>query len=208
MNRLSILAILLTLFVTNVFAQRPPTLTDDDIETTRSAKPKSEEKPKPNSAAPAPGTIANWGEVAPTGGGFKVAMPGRPTTNTQAQEFLLFGKIEHHVIQVGEGKSFYQVTYFRLPESEKIDTSTASFRQAFFSGLAQGLVKSLQGELLTETTITHEGSEGREMQIKTEYGIVWSRMFLMNGMVYSLSVLSASQERENQNRFFGSFTIQ
>lgn len=205
MKRTTIFAALLALFVTSGLAQRPPTLTDDDIVSPKTTKPK-EESAKPNAPAGSiPVASGNWVEVAPDGGGFKITMPGRPTTNTQTQELPVLGKVDHHMLQVADGSSVYQLTYFHLPKSEMVDTNSATFRAAFLTSLAQGLAKGVQGELVSETAISQDGTEGREVQVKIQAGVVWSRLFLINGTMYSLSVLSNGKEGDGKTRFFNSF---
>lgn len=203
MKRIAILAALLTLFVTSGFAQRPPTLTDDDIVSPKTTKPK-EESTKPTASIPVTNTSGNWVEVAPDGGGFKIAMPGRPDAKTQTRELAVLGKVDHHLFQASDGDGVYQLSYFHLPKSDVVDTNSATFRATFLSSLAQGLVKGVQGELVSETAIIQDGSEGREVQIKIQAGVVWSRLFLINGTMYSLSVLSNGKE-SGKTRFFNSF---
>ena len=198
MKRITILAALLVLLVTSAFAQRRPTLTDDDIETTKTTSPKGDEKGSSSSSG--------WIEISPTASGCKVLMPTRPTARTQMQDLPMLGQVEHHLLQATEGNNVYQLTYFQLPSSESVDINSAAFRQAFLSGVTKGLVKSLQGELISETAINHEGAEGREAQIKVPSGVVWSRVFLINGKIYSLSVFSANSNLEGQRRFFNSFS--
>jgi hypothetical protein len=205
MKRNIILAVLLAFFVTSTFAQRPPTLTDDDVEATKTAKPKVEEKSKPTAPA-AKNVNSNWTEVAPAASGFKILMPARPKASSQVQELPMLGKTELHLLQVSERDNFYQAAYFKLSESSTVNINSSTFQQAFFSGMTQGFVRSVQGELVKEATVNHEGFEGREIQVKTPTAIIWSRMFLVNGMVYSLIFGSTTNGADDQNKFFGSFT--
>ena len=84
MKRSAILTVLLTLLVTSAFAQRPPTLTDDDIE---SPKPKAEEKGKPIPAGVSTATTNSaWEEFSSQEGGFTAKWPGKPTEKSQQVE--------------------------------------------------------------------------------------------------------------------------
>ncbi len=199
-----ILISLLTFFATSAFAQRPPTLTDDDVEAAK--KPKVEENTK-RGVPSATRTNSTWIEVEPASSGFKILMPAQPTTSTQTQDLPMLGKADFHQMQVSDNKYFYQVVYFKLPDSETVNTKSKSFREAFFVGMAQGFLKSVGGELIKDTLINHQGSEGRELQIKTASAMVWSRMFIVNGTMYSLTVGSTNNETENQKKFFSSFEI-
>ena len=81
MKRTAILVALWALFVMNAFAQRPPTLTDDDIEP---PKPKVEEKGKPTvSGIPTAKTDSAWAEVSSEEGGFAARWPGKPAEKSQ-----------------------------------------------------------------------------------------------------------------------------
>ena len=205
MKRTIIFTALLALFVTSTFAQHTPSLTDDDVEAAK--KPKAEEKPKP-SASSSTNTNSTWAEVAPDSSGFKILMPGRPTASTKTQELPTLGNTNLHQLQLIDDKFFCKVVYFQMPASETVNTNSQSFRDAFFIGMVHGFVRTAKGELIKETTINFQGSEGREVQIKTANAMVWSRMYLINGVMYSLTFGSKNNETENLNKFFGSFTTQ
>jgi hypothetical protein len=196
MRRTIIFTALLALFVTSTFAQHTPSLTDDDIEASK--------KPKPTEA-PATTTNSNWIEVAPDSSGFKILMPGRPTATTKTLELPTLGNADLHQLQLTDDKFFYKVVYFQMPTSETVNTNSQSFRDALFIGMVQGFIRTAKGELIKETTINFQGSEGRDIQIKTANMMVWSRMFLINGVMYSLTFGSKNNETENLKKFFGSF---
>lgn len=140
MKRTIILTALLALFVTSAFAQRPPTLTDDDVETAK--KPKVQDKTKPGEPSSAR-TNSIWIEVAPASSGFKILMPAQPKISSQPQELPMLGTAEFHELQVSDDKHFYQVVYFKLPDSKSVDTNSKSFREAFYVGMAKGFMESV-----------------------------------------------------------------
>ena len=204
MKRTIILTALLALLATSIFAQRRPTLTDDDVEAAK--KPKVEEKTKPSETSSAR-TNSTWIEVAPALSGFKILMPAQPKASLQPQDLPMLGTTEFHQLQISDDKDFYQIVYFKLPESKSVNTNSKSFREAFFVGMAKGFMEKVEGELIKDTAINHLGYEGREIQIKTSSAMVWSRMFMINGTMYSLTIGSPNEVTENQKRFFSSFQI-
>ena len=92
MKHTIILIALLALLGTNIYAQRPPTLTDDDVETARKepVKAKAEEPAKPIPAVKAAvkntSTKSSWQNFSSAEGGFSILMPKTPQKDFRSVE--------------------------------------------------------------------------------------------------------------------------
>ncbi len=202
MKRLAILITLLVLFVTSAVAQRPPTLTDDDIE---SPKTKTEEKGKPTSASlPVGKADSAWTEFSSPEGGFSVKWPGKPLEKSQKVD-TDSGQLDQKMFALEKNGVGYGVVYFDLPAPVR----SAEEMEMRFTGIRNQLLKSGKVKLLGETAMTLAGYMGKEFQYEQGESLVTMKVFAFEQRVYSvfLVVQKGQPSTGTESPFFSSFRV-
>lgn len=202
MKRTVILVALWALFVTTVLAQRPPTLTDDDIEP---PKPKVEEKGKPTvSGIPTAKTDSAWAEFSSEEGGFAARWPGKPAEKSQKID-TNSGQLNQKMFALEQNDIGYGVIYFDLPAPVK----SAEEMEMRFTGVRNRFLKNDKVKLLSETAMTLAGYAGKEFQYEQGDRIVTMKIFAIGQRVYSVFVApkKGGNSSEAEAPFFSSFRI-
>ena len=202
MKRSAILTVLLTLLVTSAFAQRPPTLTDDDIE---SPKPKAEEKEKPIPAGVSTATTNSaWEEFSSQEGGFTAKWPGKPTEKSQQVE-TDSGQLDQKMFALEKNRIGYGVIYFDLPAPVK----SVEEMEMRFAGVRSRFLKNDKVKLLTERVMTLAGYAGKEFQYEQGDRLVTMKIFAIEQRVYSVFLATQKDKHPpgSESPFFSSFRI-
>ncbi len=202
MKRIAILVTLLVLFITSAVAQRPPTLTDDDIE---SPKTKTEEKGKPTSASlPVGKTDSTWTEFSSPEGGFSAKWPGKPLEKSQKVD-TDSGQLEQKMFALEKNGVGYGVVYFDLPAPVR----SAEEMELRFTGIRNQFLKNGKVKLLGETVMTLAGYTGKEFQYEHDESLVTMKVFAFEQRVYSvfLVVQKGQPSMGNESPFFASFRV-
>ena len=194
MKRNFILAALLVFFVTSTFAQRPPTLTDDDVESVK-AKPMESPTTKTSSA---------WEEFSSEEGGFAVKWPERPSERSQKVDYDS-GQFEQKMFAVQRAGIIYSVIYFDIQAPVK----SAEELERRFGGVRKRILKNNKVKLESETAMTMAGYNGKEFIVSDGEQLVTMKVFAVGKRFYNIATYSKKGEdsSELETQFFSSFRI-
>lgn len=147
-----------------------------------------------------------WTPLTSAEGGFRVEMPGEPAREVLTVNTAI-GPIELTTFALEERERAFVVSFADYPEEHVRARGPAEL----LDGARDGAVANLQGRLLTELLIEHEGHPGREFRIEVPGGTATSqvRMFLVENRLYQMVVVTPREQAfsEDVARFLDSFGL-
>lgn len=166
--------------------------------------PPAAAKPPPTTATD-PMPAASWSEYRPTGGGYRIELPGSWTVSSEDVKTDL-GPIAMNMATVDLGSRAYMAIHSVFPQSH-IDRTPA---ETLLNNARDGAVRNVKGTLLNERRIMVQGNPGRHILVQTPDNRVSQRFVLVgNKLIQAIYVGAPGDEfQPNVVRFFNSFTIQ
>ena len=159
------------------------------------------------SAAVAFGAQASgdWIKYTSPEGRYSVLLPAQPKLSTQEAANADGQKFQQYLAQVNDPTGYYLTGYFDLLSGDTYSLDKGR----------DGIIRGVNGALVSEGEISLGGNPGRELKIslvgpdKVDY-LVYARMFNIDKRVYILQFIIAKSEDNkasaaNTARFFDSF---
>lgn len=146
-----------------------------------------------------------WSEFYSEEGRFKLLMPTKPTAQTLTLETAQ-GKIVHHGFTAAGGGVVCVIDYADFP---KPMIAPANMK-LLFDQARDEFLKTIEGKLSSETTISLEGHPGREIRIAYRGGEARAKFFLVNERFYQLAFMSMEvlgKSSVDADKFFNSFKL-
>jgi outer membrane lipoprotein-sorting protein len=146
-----------------------------------------------------------WSEFHSEEGRFKLLMPTKPMAQTLTLETAQ-GQIVHHGFTAARGGLICIIDYADLPKP-LIDPTTMKL---LFDQARDEFLKTMEGKLSGETTISIEGHPGREVRIAFSGGEARANFFLVNERFYQLAFMSMNvfgKSSVDADKFFNSFKL-
>jgi hypothetical protein len=206
MKRNLIITALLIFFVTSAFAQTP-TLTDDDVEATKTAKPTSKPTATTNSTSATKTKIDPiWVDRFSVEGGFSISMPATSTKtefpfgNSEADSFKAFMSTEDGIV--------YMAGY---ADGFKIIGSKEKITQLILDQMVGVVAKAFKGKLINQHDISSHNLPGKEIELENEEEnkLIKLRVFAGTKRVFILFSLASKSESQSEKirQFLDSFKI-
>ena len=211
MKHTIILIALLALFGTNIYAQRPPTLTDDDVETTKTEKPNAKENPKPTATTNSNPTSKKkidptWADFTSVEGGFSISMPATSTKTefpfgkSEADSFKAFMSTENGIVYMAGYADGYKI----IGTDEKIT-------QLLLDQMVGVVAKAFKGKLINQHDISSQNLPGKEVELENEEEnqLIKLRLFAGTKRIFVLLSLASKSEAQSDKipHFLDSFKI-
>lgn len=151
-----------------------------------------------------------WEKFAPSGGGFSVLMPGKPTANDQEVP-TPNGKLINRMFLLDAGESAYLVAYMDFPEP----VSDPARIKAMLDSARDQAIAGTRGRLKEEKEIKLGEHTGREWFVALPGGLLRARGYWVKQRVYQVVVLmpegkdaaSESAREATMARFLNSFAL-
>jgi|GEM_PF-731431 len=144
-----------------------------------------------------------WSEFHSEEGRFKLLMPSKPTTQTLTLETAQ-GKIVHHGFTAAGGGVVCVIDYADFPKT-MLDPANMKL---LFDQVRDEFLKTIEGKLSSETTISLEGHPGREVRIALRGGEARTKFFLVNERFYQLAFMNVlGKSSVDADKFFNSFKL-
>jgi hypothetical protein len=151
-------------------------------------------------------------KFSPTGAGFSVLLPGKPTTEVEDLETEM-GKLTNHMYLVEAPGVSYAVMYAELPAP----ITDPEIARGMFDNARRLALAAVRGEMKSETEITLGGYPGRELLVSMPgaLGLLRARMYMVKQFFYQAITLSAPEKNTEMlklrdaevKKFFDSFTL-
>jgi len=148
-------------------------------------------------------------EFSSEAGGFSISTPAIFEENQQSLNTPA-GPIDVYTFTVEENNADYIVAYSDYP-SEMVE---ATDPEAMLDGNRDGALRNLQGEVLSEETVSIDGNPGRSLTIDAfnaegEPSIIDFRIFLVDNRLYQIIVVSPKDQEtpSNADQFLESFAL-
>jgi hypothetical protein len=208
MKRMTIFAALLVLLVTSVAAQRPPTLTDDDIESVKTVKPKAEENAKPTASTPPAkaDTNSTWANFSSEAGGFTISMPA-----TATKMEIPFGADNADLFKAFVANQDGRTYIAGYADGFKVLGTNTKITQTVLEQIVDVIAQKFRGKILNQRDITHQSHLGKEFELENpeEKAIVKMRVFAAEKRMFLLvSVVPKSESQSDKvSPFLDSFKI-
>jgi hypothetical protein len=147
-----------------------------------------------------------WKEFSSAGGAFSVLMPGTPTEQVRTAD-TASGPINAHMFLVEQGDVVYTVAYSDYPDTV-VQEGTSNL---ILDGARDGAVAKVQGALLSDTIVSVDGHQGRELIIEAAGGkvTIQTRLVIVRRRFYQVMVITPKEKAlsEDVNKFLDSFTF-
>lgn len=147
---------------------------------------------------------------------FKVLFPKSPTSttkiiSTEAGEIAMQVYMHNASNDETDENLIYSVTSSEYPK-EHIDSHLKHDNlNTFFKNAIDGMIKKVNGKLLSETKIKLDNYPGREVKIDFKDGlaIIKTRIYLVDNNVYFLQTITKTEKENNKliEKFLNSFSI-
>ncbi len=148
-----------------------------------------------------------WTEFESTQGGFAVLLPGTPTEHNRTAK-TASGSIDAHMFLVDHGDVAYMVAYSDYPDT-MLEERTPKL---ILDGARDGAVAHAKGKLLSESIVSINEHQGREVHIERVGGkvTITARIFLVGRRLYQVMVLMPKDKASSKDvkKFLDSFRIQ
>jgi hypothetical protein len=151
-----------------------------------------------------------WEKFTPTNKKFSIQLPSEPFEQTVNQK-TAFGNVQVHAfttVDVDSGIT-YAVSTTKMPQ-----IATDAFRQnpdGALDGVCHGMAIGIKGKITKKSKIKMGTHTGREVEIDAADGEAHmkARVFLVDGQLYMLMVISTKDEQDPQAaaQFFKSFEV-
>lgn len=148
-----------------------------------------------------------WIKYASPEGRYTVSLPAEPKLTSQESTNSEGLKFTQYMASVGDGNGYYMVAYFDLAAGVTYSLDKAR----------DGMLKAVNGTLVSEGPINLEGNPGRELlaSVTAADGVdylVSARVYQVDSRVYILQFLRAKASDDKvaaarAAKFFGSFQI-
>ena len=148
-----------------------------------------------------------WEEFTSAQGGFTVLMPGTPTEQKRTAK-TASGSIDAHIFLVDQGDVAYMVAYSDYPDTMLQERTP----KLILDGARDGAVAHAKGRLLSESIVSMNDHQGREVRIERLGGkvTITARIFLVRRRLYQVMVLMPKDHASSKDvkKFLDSFGIQ
>ena len=150
-----------------------------------------------------------WQPFSSGEGGFTALFPGNPEIfqdmiNTEQGRVELTG---FRVVRPDE--ALYLIAYSNLPNGFNVSDNTEDVK-SFFKGVIQGFMDEVEGEVISQSSISINNHPGRELKIQLpENTIARYRVYAINNRLYQLLVATPKEQhlQESIAGFFKSFQL-
>lgn len=146
----------------------------------------------------------SWREFSPPEGGFRVALPGEPYT----QSISINPADERVKLQIWIAKGdevLCQIVSQGIARAPRDDAE----RKILFESIRQGLIESAGARIENEAPTTFAGQPGREFKVITSQVTGVGKVILTDRAIYVVAVFSQYRPEESAEtaRFFNSFRL-
>ena len=146
-----------------------------------------------------------WTQLVSRPGGFTVLMPGRPTFQpATARDASGATSLGTWTLQLKNGAEF-GVVYADLPAAVVERTPP----DVLLDGARDGQLRNTKGNLLTERDLVLHGHPGREVTVKTTWGVYACRILLVRRRLFQVMAVSPDLNAytRDRRRFLDSFRL-
>ena len=148
-----------------------------------------------------------WAKVDSPEGRFSVIMPNTPQTSSSDVDTKV-GKLKLYSFSSSGKAGEFMLSYADYPSE-----AAGAEKEAVLNGVIDGVLKGLQGELISQDKITLNGNPGREMRARrtlegTEMIFSW-KVVLVGRRLYQMGVGTTKSESESPEiqKFFTSLQL-
>jgi hypothetical protein len=141
-------------------------------------------------------------------GRFSVVLPTKPTVEVKDIDSAV-GKLTMYAYSSSNNVAYFMVSFGDYPK----DPTDAAQKETVLDGVRSGVVKGLEGTLLSETKITIDGHPGRAFKAKrivegSEMVFNW-KIYLVGRRLYQMAVATTTPNAESPDvgRFLASFKL-
>jgi len=137
--------------------------------------------------------------------------PKKPVEQPQTQQTAV-GPINLHITMLDQSNDpsasnmVYMMNYSAFPDS--ISSDRQDKLGDFFGGSISGMVKNINGTLISQKTIAYKTFPGREIKVDVQgQGTITARLILIHNRFYILMAISATGKDKNPDvaKFLDSF---
>ena len=148
-------------------------------------------------------THSDWIVFSPKDGGFSIMLPAEPEQRALPHE-TKEGRTLSPMYELTQGGFKYVVSYMNHPASVEGDE-----RDKLLSMAAEAVITSAGGSVVSNTSLSLDGSPGREVVGEVKGFSYRSRVYLVGHRVYLLIVWLPPNKADSENaaKFFNSFKI-
>jgi hypothetical protein len=150
---------------------------------------------------------SDWVSFSSPEGRFSIGAPTKPQENVKDIDSAV-GKLQLHSFPSSSAIAYFMVSYGDYPNEPAADR-----RELVLDGVRDGVIKGLEGELISETKISIDGYPGRELLAKksiegSETTFNW-RLYLVGRRVYQVAVATkkADSTTPEITKFLNSFRL-
>lgn len=158
---------------------------------------------------------SDWFLIKNEDQGYQIEFPKEPkksvqTVNTEA------GPVDMHINMLdlsakeNDSNLIYLSSYAQYPDT-LLHSENREQLKGFFKETIEGLIGSIDGEMLNERDVKIDGYNGKEVKINFQDGmaIIRIRVYLVKNQVYMLQVVTKSENDSNESiaRFMDSFDL-
>jgi hypothetical protein len=150
-------------------------------------------------------TAAEWRDFTSPDGSFTIALPGDPiekkeTTKTAA------GNMDMHLFTLDLRNISYAVIYTDFPPAFLQMPNAA---EKLLEGGRNGAVAQVKGRLVSDQPISIGRHPGRELQIECSQGTILARIYIIDGRLYQMIVLTPTGKAisHDARKFLESFRV-
>ena len=148
-----------------------------------------------------------WAKVDSTEGRFSVVMPTTPQTSSSDVDTRL-GKLKLYTLSSSSKVGEFMLSYADYPNE-----ANPADKDKVLDGVIDGVLKGLQGELISQNKITLNGNPGREMRARrtiegAEMIFSW-KVVLVGRRLYQMGVGTSKGDAESPDiqKFFMSLQL-
>jgi len=145
-----------------------------------------------------------WTEFRSDEGRFSVLMPEKPRSQASSIETPQ-GRFEQHVFIASHDLLVCMIAYTDIPKPLLV----ANDLEGFLAGVRDQFIKEVGGKLASESSLSLDGSPGREIKVYMFRGELRLRLYIVGDRLYMLSVINSDKtsnsNEETFNKFFTSF---
>lgn len=128
-----------------------------------------------------------WKEFSSAEGGFKVSMPGTPSSKT-AEMKTAVGTVQQSTFVFSTGVGAYIVSYVDLPINS---ADPEVVKRALDAGRDNALAQNASNKLLSERETSLDGYAGREWLVDGGNFVLRARAYLVKGRLYQLVLVTS-----------------
>ena len=147
--------------------------------------------------------------------GYQIEFPKEPTASVQTVKTKA-GPVDMHINMLDLSKKdvddnlIYLSSFAQYPDS-LVHSDNKEELKGFFKETIEGLVGSIDGEILSRKEVKIDSYDGREVKINFQDGmaIIRIRVYLVENKVYMLQVITKTENDSNESisKFMNSFSL-